>query len=295
MKKLKLWLARSRIPGLSVLLGLSLWMVSPYLSCPASRISQVDAAEELRPPFDLKDPKIIQEGNEIFNLRCATGKCHGKDGRGGAGVILRGAGLSQDYITKAVFFGTRGAMRGFKGRLPDEQIWKAVAFVTSIQDPKFKESTGVTSEEVSAQQGDPVAGEKLFFDTQTLGGAACSNCHIVGDQGNEVGPILSKIGRRSPDYLRESLLKPDAYIVPGYEMIQIETRNGWNYKGIKKEETSTELTFVDMGGLTPKLETLPKKDIATVTVQPGSPMPSYERLLDERQLNNLLAYLKTLR
>jgi len=75
------------------------------------------------------------------------------------------------------------------------------------------------------------AGEELFF-----GSAQCFHCHSVGEHGDaDYGPNLEDIGLRArsraadrglgsaADYLIESILQPDTYIVPGYanDMAQV--------------------------------------------------------------------------
>lgn len=147
--------------------------------------------------------------------------------------------------------------------------------------------------ETSPMKGDPVAGEKIFFDSQILGANTCANCHIAKEKGGEVGPVLSKIGRRSPDYIRESILKPSAVIVSGFETTVITTKNGQNITGIKKAEDDASVQIATSDG---KLQTIPKGEIQQTILSKTSLMPNnYSELLNEQQLNDLLAYLLTLR
>jgi mono/diheme cytochrome c family protein len=53
----------------------------------------------------------------------------------------------------------------------------------------------------------------------------CASCHQIGTDGATVGPPLTHIGTdaqihepgtSAEDYIRESILEPGAYIVPGY-------------------------------------------------------------------------------
>ena len=82
----------------------------------------------------------------------------------------------------------------------------------------------------TTQQGDPVAGQRLYSGaTPIAGGQApdCIGCHPVeaGDPG-DIGPNLSNIGNRAAttiermsaeDYLRSSILDPDAYLAGGFQ------------------------------------------------------------------------------
>ena len=77
--------------------------------------------------------------------------------------------------------------------------------------------------------------------------AACSRCHAAGGQGGSIGPALDGIAsRKSEDYIRESLVEPQANIAEGF---QIEV----------------------------------------------SPMPPMGVLLKEQELEDVMAYLMTLR
>jgi mono/diheme cytochrome c family protein len=72
-------------------------------------------------------------------------------------------------------------------------------------------------------RGNPGRGEALF------GQKGCIGCHTVSGIGGQVGPNLTMVARRDlarerpgrtwPDvvtYIRESILEPQAYIVPGF-------------------------------------------------------------------------------
>ena len=93
-------------------------------------------AESPTPPFDLKDPKVIAKGREFFNRKC-DGRCHGQDAREGmSGPSLRGRFyFTPAYIYLTVVNGRPGtAMPPWKGRISDEEIWLAAAFLMSLQD-----------------------------------------------------------------------------------------------------------------------------------------------------------------
>ena len=63
--------------------------------------------------------------------------------------------------------------------------------------------------------GDAQRGEKVFRQHQT---AACVLCHALGGQGSAVGPALDGIAsRQSPEYIKQSLVEPNAVLAKGYE------------------------------------------------------------------------------
>jgi mono/diheme cytochrome c family protein len=89
-----------------------------------------------QPMLDLKAPAIIAEGQRLFNRSCA-GQCHGRDGQDGFnGPILLGrAYLDPPYVFVTLSTGRPGsAMPPWTGRLPDDELWKIIAFVSSLGD-----------------------------------------------------------------------------------------------------------------------------------------------------------------
>ena len=112
------------------------WLVIALLGL--ARLPCIAQAQEYKfadlPRFDLKAPAIIAEGKVLFNRRCA-GRCHGLDGQEGFdGPILFGkAYLAPPYVFGTLITGRRGsAMPSWKDRLPDDDLWKIIAFVSSL-------------------------------------------------------------------------------------------------------------------------------------------------------------------
>lgn len=84
---------------------------------------------------------------------------------------------------------------------------------------------------VGAACEEPAATEPFARGRQLFGRLGCARCHVIDAQGGRLGPDLSRIGTiavaRKPEatpsargvadaYIRESILDPGAYIVPGY-------------------------------------------------------------------------------
>jgi mono/diheme cytochrome c family protein len=72
---------------------------------------------------------------------------------------------------------------------------------------------------------EPRATEPIARGAQVYREKNCGSCHQIGTNGGNAGPPLTHIGTvaatREPgvsaeDYLRESVLDPGAYVVPGY-------------------------------------------------------------------------------
>jgi len=168
--------------------------------------------------------------------------------------------------------------------------WDAAVPTSAPKTPEAIASTP-TSEWTPYIQGNPKVGEALFHNLQ--GKAACGSCHVVNGKGKAVGPDLSKIGNKPPQYLVESILKPSAQIVPGYESVQIVTKKGRHIAGIKKKEDNSTLQVADSQG---KLNTVLKDEIQQNEKSTTSLMPdNFQKILTVEDFHDLLAYLLMLK
>jgi cytochrome c-L len=79
----------------------------------------------------------IASGHELYNTNCQV--CHGKTGGGGMGLNLVDDETAYPRVTadvgmfEVVYGGASGAMRGFKGRLTQDEILKVIAYVRSLK------------------------------------------------------------------------------------------------------------------------------------------------------------------
>src|SRR4030067_233232 len=86
-------------------------------------------------------------------------------------------------------------------------------------------------------------GEKVFVDEPRP--VTCGKCHVVNGKGKKVGPELTGIGAiQTAEYFLESILKPSAKIVKGYETMFVITTDGIAYNGLIKSETEQELVLL---------------------------------------------------
>ena len=166
------------------------------------------------------------------------------------------------------------------GKGPNKRPYLFLEFTQAI--PDFGKDLPPYS--VSLEGGNPVAGEKVFNEHLA---AQCIACHRIGDQGSEVGPPLTHIGKKGRDYIFESLVAPQAKITPGYGLMTITTKSGSSIAGALKEENETAITLI----LPDKTETTVKvSDIATRT-QPISTMPPMGDILSPTELRDIIEYL----
>jgi cytochrome c oxidase cbb3-type subunit 3 len=81
------------------------------------------------------DVKAIQEGRRLYNWMNCKG-CHGEGG-GGIGPTLwddqwRYGGRGVD-IAESILHGRPDGMPAFAGQIPEDQVWRIVAYVQSLE------------------------------------------------------------------------------------------------------------------------------------------------------------------
>jgi putative heme-binding domain-containing protein len=230
----------------------------------------------LQNPFG-NDPQAVAAGAEVFRIHCSA--CHGAQGEGGSGPDLTEGNYSsggRDEDLRQVVMTGRGVMRGFRNILTGESIWQVVAYVRSL-----------AGRNLGTVQGDVAAGGKLFW-----GKGDCGQCHRVRLEGAGAGPNLTDIGaKRGANYLRDSLLKPDASVPRGYAVVTVVTTDGQTIQGIQRRSDNFSVQFLDMQG---GFHSYLKDELKQITESEKSLMPAYGGALTDTELNDLVAYLSRL-
>jgi putative heme-binding domain-containing protein len=137
--------------------------------------------------------------------------------------------------------------------------------------------------------GSPEHGNRVFSSRK----AACSGCHRVGNEGGQVGPDLSQIGRiRNERDLLEAIVFPSASFARGYEAYTVVTDAGRSYSGVIQSETATEIILTTTDRRTIRLS---RSEIEVLKQSPVSVMPEgIHKQLSPDELRDLLAYLRSL-
>jgi len=219
-----------------------------------------------------------ESGAKIFRSHC--GSCHGVRGTGGLGPDLtRGSffhGSSDADLFGIIADGIPGtAMPGvfFEGT----QVWQIVAFVRSLGG----------SGEASAVNGDAARGRQQFRRQ------GCIGCHLVQGEGGVKGPDLSVIGsQRSAAYLHESILDPNRNVSPDFWVAKIISRDGTEHSGFIMNQDTYTVQILDFSR---GLQTLPRSEFKDFGIDRGSVMPAYKGKLNDEELNDLVAYLLSLK
>jgi cbb3-type cytochrome c oxidase subunit III len=197
-------------------------------------INETDRRAEFKDAFEARS---IERGAALFTEYCT--ECHGLHGQGIEGVAptLNSQYFFNDRLKEIGYQGTLEAyitltVRGgrpvksaasypremptwsvdYGGPLRNDQIGNIVDYIMNWQEaapalpPPGAEPTPVPGDTPEER------GANLF---QGLG---CVGCHMINGQGGGVGPELTHVyANKGEDYIRESVLNPNAVVVEGYQ------------------------------------------------------------------------------
>jgi putative heme-binding domain-containing protein len=231
-------------------------------------------------------------GERLFLAHCAP--CHGNRGDGGIGANLATPQLlhaADDEALRTVIVAGIPGTGMPPTRLTAEEQLAVVAYVR-----------GLGRIERQPLPGNPARGERIFREQ-----AKCLDCHTVGGRGGRIGSDLFTVGeRRNAAFLRQAVLDPKSaltdkaivyqrYIVFPINFLQVRvvTVEGQHITGARLNEDAFSIQIRDYGG---KLHSFMKSELKKLRKDWGeTPMPSYRGVLSDAQLDDLVAYLASLR
>lgn len=230
-------------------------------------IGEADRHEEFKAAFR---GRSIESGASIYSEFCSP--CHGVQGQGIEGVApalnteyfftqrlddIGYQGSLEAYITLTVAGGRPVKSDetwpnnmptwsvDYGGPLRNDQIGNVVDFILNWEEaappgggpddqPAAVVSVGDTPEE---------RGQNLFA---SLG---CVGCHIINGEGGGVGPELTNVyEEKGEDYIRESVLMPNAVIAEGYQPNIMPQTFGERLSDEQVDEIVAYLQSVNAGG-----------------------------------------------
>lgn len=143
--------------------------------------------------------------------------------------------------------------------------------------------------ELVKRRGDVERGKGLF-----AGKATCSQCHIVQQQGKNVGPDLSEIGTKlSREAMYVSILEPSAGISHNFEAYVAVQDDGEVITGLLISQSEEKVVLRDAKGIDRELirNDLERFEKSEVSLMPAN----LEQTLDEQGLVDLVDYLMSLK
>ncbi len=225
------------------------------------------------------DAASLSAGKKLYEFHCAF--CHGK-GDDGMAANLMSANLPHAPSDTALFNILKNGIPGTDMPaalgLSDVEAWQVAAFVR-----------GLGRATRQAVPGDKSKGA-VSFKTR------CASCHMTNGVGGRMGPDLSDVGaKRSPANLRTSILDPDAAVVPGWSVSTIEMLNGKKISGVLLNEDQFQMVLRDGKGKIVVIDKAEKTKPEESETSLRSGMPSYRGRIPDAELDDLVAYLFSLR
>jgi len=219
----------------------------------------------------------VAAGAKTFRSHCA--ECHGLNGEGGRGPNLASGvfyhGSSDSELLNNISNGIPGTEMPALFYSPDRVV-QVIAYLRSL-------SRGAAGQ----LKGNAKTGEALY---QSSG---CNQCHRIQAEGGRMGPDLGGIGAaRSTTHLRQALLEPNADVRQRYWIVGFTRDDEKAIKGFLMNEDTYTVQLIDFEG---RLESYSKPSLKNYQVEKTSMMPSYQGKLRNDQVDDVVAYLVSLR
>lgn len=220
----------------------------------------------------------IETGFNLYNSNCFT--CHGANGDSIAGVNLRSGQFrrasNDQELNRLLQTGVPGTAMP-PGRYTTGELASIVAYIRAMRE---FDSAPV--------RGDAGRGRAIFE-----GKGACTNCHRVNGKGSRAAPDLSDIGAiRDAGVLARTVTDPDSSLRPINRTVRAVTRAGKTYTGRRLNEDTYTVQIMTQDE---RLVSLVKSELRDYTVLKTSSMPSYKGELTASEMDDLIAYLRTLK
>ena len=219
-----------------------------------------------------------EAGAKMFRSHCAP--CHGPDGHGGYGPNLA-AGVFFHGKTDADLY--RNITEGIPGTampgvfFDGNQAWQIVAYVRSLSANATHGPTG----------GVRTRGEELFR------AEGCNGCHSVKGEGGDRGPDLTGIGaQRSAEYLKRAIVEGNGAVPVRYWVANVSLTDGTKRSGFVLNQDTYTIQLLDFER---GLASIPKSRCKGIAVSRDSIMPKYKGKLPDRAIDDLVAYLSSLK
>ena len=224
-------------------------------------------------------PAQVELGFRLYNTNCIT--CHGPDGDSVPGINLRKGQFrriaSDADLDRLIQTGIPGTAMP-SGRYTTLELAGLVAYVRSMRE----------SGALASPKGDALRGQAIFE-----GKGNCTSCHRVNGKGSRLGPDLSDLGAfRAPDALLRSLVDPNGSGLPVNRFVRAVDRNGKVITGRRLNEDTYTVQLIDTAE---HLVSLTKSDLREYTVLKTSSMPSFKDTLTSAELDDIVAYLRSLK
>lgn len=209
----------------------------------ANMIPQVESEvpEAVAIGADVTPEELVRLGDELYQGAGGCETCHGLGERApkllgeiGARCGERRPGMGcKEYLYESLVDPGAHVVEGFQPIMPDlsrtltdGQIWALVAFlqsqggevtVTADDLPEAGEDPGATAAGGAAAGPGPRGVASAADPRELVDALGCLACHQLEGQGGAVGPPFEEMAGQEEEYVRRSILEPNADTAQGYE------------------------------------------------------------------------------
>ena len=258
--------------------------------------------DAMKNPF-ADNPQAAAAGKQLYQQTCQG--CHGGEARGDRGPALTGGfqhGSTDTDLFQNVRTGIPGTQMPAFNQLPTDSVWRIITYLRTLD--------GNIHAKEEATPGDAKAGEQI-----ASGKGKCLDCHEVNGRGSVFASDLSGAGANSAEFLRNWILHPG--VAPAAAPRQstqragqprgggggnfgesapvgetIKTRNGQEIQGMRIADDGFTLLLREQDGA---VKTFDDSELLEKHEETKPLMPTdYRTRLSARELQDLVAYLKTL-
>jgi putative heme-binding domain-containing protein len=228
-------------------------------------------------PAQQRSLSDIEAGARLFQANCTV--CHGAEGDAVQGVdFARGRFRrvsSAGDLAGIIGSGIPGtAMPPFEFQA--REMASLLSYLSSLRELAAGPAVG----------GDSVRGQALFE-----GKGGCLRCHRIEANGSRLGPDLSDVGLIRPaSALEQSILDPDAVVLPEHLFCRAVTREGVTITGRRLNEDPNTVQLIDARE---RLMSFSKSDLREYTLLRTSAMPSYRDKLTPSEVADIVKFLTT--
>lgn len=225
----------------------------------------------------------LARGKKLYLGGCTY--CHGPTGDGGKGADLSRQELvrakSDGDLARIIENGIPGTEMPAAWHMTRREVTQVAAFVRSL-----------AKVDVRAVPGNAARGKAIYAKQ------GCGGCHTIKQDahysGGYMGPDLSSIGlKRNAAHLREAVVDPAASLPDGFVPATVVTKAGKTVKGRRVHEDTFSVAVRDGAG---NNHAFAKDEVKSITLDlKTSPMPSYKDKVTGADLDDLVAYLVSLK
>ena len=224
-----------------------------------------------------KGKDLLRDGQKYFAEKCAD--CHGDDAGGtdmGPKLVAtrRLRTRSEKQLRNLIEQGVPATgMPAF--HIAAHELDALAAFVRSLN----------TTAAETPVPGTARNGEEFFF-----GKGQCAGCHMIRGRGKAIGPDLSNAGREmTVGEMRQVLRNPSSRTTPGYQLVNVQLRDGTSLRGFARGRTNFDLQLQTPDG---QFHFLQEPQIASVREEKQSLMKPLRATAEEER--DLVAFLANL-